>query len=46
MSGFPAGSDGKESPCDAGDLDAILGWKDHLEKRMATHSRILAWRIS
>ena len=22
-----------------------LGWKDPLEKGMATHSRILAWRI-
>ena len=23
-----------------------LGWKDPLEKEMATHSRILAWKIS
>ena len=22
-----------------------LGWEDHLEKRMATHSSICAWRI-
>ena len=22
-----------------------LGWKDHLEKGIATHSSILAWRI-
>ena len=22
-----------------------LGWEDHLEKRMATHCSILAWRI-
>ena len=22
-----------------------LGWEDPLEKRMATHSRILVWRI-
>ena len=22
-----------------------LGWDDTMEKRMATHSRILAWRI-
>ena len=21
-----------------------LGWKDHLEKKMATHSSILAWK--
>ena len=24
----------------------FLGWKDHLEKEMATHSSILAWKIS
>ena len=24
----------------------FLGWEDSLEKEMATHSRILAWRIS
>ena len=23
----------------------FLGWEDHLEKEMATHSIILAWRI-
>ena len=23
----------------------FLGWEDHLEKGMATHSNILAWRI-
>ena len=23
-----------------------LGWEDPLEKEMATHSRILAWKIS
>ena len=22
-----------------------LGWEDHLEKEMATHSSVLAWRI-
>ena len=22
-----------------------LGWEDHLEKRMATYSRVLDWRI-
>ena len=22
-----------------------LGWEDHLEKGMATHSSVLAWRI-
>ena len=39
--GFPGGSAGKESDCNAGDL----GWEDPLEKGMATHSSILAWRI-
>ena len=23
-----------------------LGWENHLEKEMATHSSILSWRIS
>ena len=39
--GFPGGSDGKESACNAGDL----GWENPLEEGMATHSSILAWRI-
>ena len=39
--GFPGGSDGKESACNAGDL----GWQDPLEEGMATPSSILAWRI-
>ena len=26
--------------------DQSLGWKDPLEKEMATHSSILAWKIS
>ena len=43
--GFPGGSDGKESTGSAGDLGLILGWEDPLEKGMATHSSILAWRI-
>ena len=83
--GFPCGSDGKESTCNAGDLGSIpglgrspgegigyplqyswaslatqwvknppamretwvqlLGWED-LEKGKATHSSVLAWRIS
>ena len=51
---FPGGSDGKKSACNAGDLSLIpgfdpwvrsLGQKDPLEKEMATHSSILAWRI-
>ena len=44
--GFPGGPGGKESACDAGDPDSISGSDDSLEKRMATHSSILAWRIS
>ena len=43
--GFPGGSDGKESACNAGDMGSIPGHEDPLEKRMATHSSILAWRI-
>ena len=43
--GFPGGSDGKESTCNAGDLGSIPGWEDSLEEGMATHSSILAWRI-
>ena len=45
-SGFP-GSDGKESACSEGapgDLVQSLGWEDPLEKELATHSSILAWR--
>ena len=43
--GFLHDSDGKESACSVGDLGSIPGWEDPLEKRMATHSSILAWRI-
>ena len=43
--GFPEGSAGKESACNAGDLVQFLGWEDPPEKGKATHSRILAWRI-
>ena len=46
--GFPGGSDAKES-----DLLTMqetwvwyLGWEDPLEKAMATHANILAWKIS
>ena len=44
--GFPGGSDGKESACNEGDLSSIPGSGRSLEKGMATHSSILAWRIS
>ena len=43
--GFPGGSDGKESACDAGNLGLIPGSGRFLEEGMATHSSILAWRI-
>ena len=43
--GFPGGSDGKESACNAGDLRLIPGWEDPLEEGMAIYSSILAWRI-
>ena len=43
--GFPGGSAGKESACNAGDLGSIPGLGRPLEKGTATHSSILAWRI-
>ena len=42
---FPHSSAGKESACNAGYRVLSLGWEDPLEKEMATHSSILAWRI-
>ena len=44
-SGFPGGSESKESACNAGDLGSIPGLGRSLEKEMATHSSILAWKI-
>ena len=44
MVGFPGGSDGTESSCNAGDPGLIPGWGQSPEKDMATHSSILAWR--
>ena len=41
----PPGSDGEESACSAGDVGLIPSREDPLEKRMATHCSILAWRI-
>ena len=43
--GFPGGSEGKASACNGGDLGSIPGSEDPLEKEMAAHSSILAWRI-
>ena len=41
--GFPSGSNGKESACNAGDPGQAqsLGWEDPREKEMATHFSIL-----
>ena len=39
----------KNPPASAGDIrdvDSILGWQDPLVEGMATHSNILAWRIT
>ena len=38
-------SDGKVSDYNAGDPVRSLGREDPLEKEMATHSSILAWKI-
>ena len=43
--GFPSAPDGKESACNAGNLGLIPGWEEPLEKGMAPHSSILAWKI-
>ena len=43
--GLPCCLSGKESTHNAGDVSSILGWKDPLEKEIATHSSILAWSI-
>ena len=44
--GFPCGSDDKESTCNTGDPGLIPGSGRSLEKGMATHSSILAWKIT
>ena len=43
--GFPGGSEAKNPPAKAGDAGCILGGGDPLEKAMATHCSILAWKI-
>ena len=47
--GFPHGTSGKEPPASARDKRDVgsisLSWEDALEESMATHSRILAWRL-
>ena len=43
--GFPGGSVVKNLPAKAGDAGSIPGLGRSLEKEMATHSSILAWKI-
>ena len=43
--GFRGASISKESACNARDQAQSLGREDLLEKEMAIHSSILAWRI-
>ena len=45
MIGFPGVSHGKESACSARALISVSGLGRSLEKGMATHSSILAWRL-
>ena len=45
IQGCPGGSHGKKSVCNAETRVRSLGREDPLGKRMATHARILAWRI-
>ena len=42
---FLGDSDSEEFACNAGDWVRSLVWEDPLEKGMATHPSILAWRI-
>ena len=48
--GLPRWLSGKEPTCSWQETQGMwvqsLGWEDPLEKGMATHSTILAWRIS
>ena len=43
--GFPGGSDNKNLPAVQETWVQSLGWEDPLEKGMATHSSIFAWKI-
>ena len=45
ISELPCWLSGKESACNARDPSLIPGSERSLEKEMATHSNILAWRI-
>ena len=41
---FPGGTSGENQPANAGNMGPIPGSGRSLEKEMATHSSILAWR--
>ena len=43
---FPGGSVIKNLPAKQETRVQSLGWEDPLKKGMATHSSILAWRVS
>ena len=43
--GLPWWFSGKDLPANVGDEGLILGWEDPLEKKMATHSSSLVWKI-
>ena len=45
LEGFPGDSDGKESACNEGNPGSTQGKEDPLEKKLATHSSNLDWRI-
>ena len=45
VGGLSWGLNGKESTFNEGNVGSILGRKDPLEKKMATHPSILAWEI-
>jgi len=45
MEALPNSSAVKTPPAMQETQVLFLGWEDPLEKRMATHSSILAWRI-
>ena len=44
--GFPGGSDGKESTCNAGHLGSVAGLGRSPGGGHATHSSIPTWRIA
>ena len=46
MYGLPGGSAVKNLPAKQETQIPSLGWEDVLEEGLATHSRILTWRIS